>query len=366
MRNRLLLFASCIYSSFIYAQNVGIGTTTPASGLELKGPGLGSQQRITDPVSGNSLVLQGGAGANLKLSGYNYGTATAQPLYLSVDGANTIINPGAGNVGIGTASPATRLTINSALYGIEHTDGIRRLSTFLNSSGCWIGTTSNHPLHFFTNDGSQQMTLTQSGQVGIGTTTPLAGYLLDVTGPVRTSGNTTHIVAQTTGGTNSWARLYMRSTSQSWFMGTSQNFNGNQLYIGDETNNQTRFSVQPAGGPIYMQGNITQDLGGYGTPKAMIFLNGDGTIIRCYNGLTGSSTGNCGFTTGRLLGAGNYYLLFPFDISSRFFAVSVENNCCNSTITTSFQRFSSTRLDIIIMLAGTLTPTDRPVMILVY
>lgn len=355
----------CIYCSFSSAQNVGIGTKTPGSGLELKGPGLGSQQRITDAVSGNSLVLQGGAGGNLHVTGYNYATSAAQSLYLSVDGANTLINPNGGNVGIGITAPSTKLTVNSVFYGIEHTDGVRSLATFLNSAGGWIGTRSNHPLHFYTNDGSQQMTLTQSGQVGIGTTTPQGGDLLDVAGPIRSFGNTTHFVAQTTGGANSWARLYMRGPAQSWFIGTSQNFNGNQLYVGDETNNQTRLSIQPAGGPIYMQGNTTQDLGGYGFPKAMVFLNGDGTIIRCYNGLNGATSGGCGFSTGRVINTGVYYVIFPFDISARFFSISVENQCCSSQVVVSFQRVSSTRLDIINTL-GSLQTTDRPVMVIVY
>src|SRR5687767_2738240 len=112
MKNLFFLFAFCIYCSFSYAQYVGIGTTTPASGLEISGAGLRSQQRITDPISGNSLVLQGGAGGNLKVTGFNYGTFTAQPLYLSVDGANTIINSNGGNVGIGTITPTTKLTVN--------------------------------------------------------------------------------------------------------------------------------------------------------------------------------------------------------------------------------------------------------------
>ena len=105
MCKRLALVAFCFSTIISYAQNVGIGTTTPGSGLELKGPGLGAQQRITDPASGNSLVLQGGPGESLKVTGYNYGTGSAKPLYLSVDGASTIINPNGGNVGIGTAAP---------------------------------------------------------------------------------------------------------------------------------------------------------------------------------------------------------------------------------------------------------------------
>ena len=318
--------------------NVGIGTTTPGSGLELSGTGLQTQQRITDIVSGNSLVLQGGPGNNLKITGYNYTTNTAQPLYLSVDGANTFINPGIGSVGIGTTTPSSKLTVYSNIfgiggYGIEHTDGARRVSTFLNSDGGWFGTRSNHPLHFYTNGGNQQMTLTQAGQLGIGTTTPLGGYFLDVAGPVRSFGNSTHFVAQTTGGTNSWARYYMRSgigaNAQSWFMGTSQNFNGNQLYIADETFNQTRLSIQPNGGPINVQGNTTQNLSGYGLPKAMLYIRsvqvnaGEvGEIVRCYNGVTGGTTNGCGFSVTYNESNKTFAINLGFSIDDRFIVIT--------------------------------------------
>lgn len=173
----------------IYNSNagfVGIGTSTPGSGLEIRGTSFGAGQRITDATSGNSLVLQSGAGGNLKVTGYNYGTGIAQPLYLSVDGANTIINPNGGNTGIGTTAPANKLTVFSDWYGIEHTDGVVRLSSFLNSAGGWLGTLTNHALNFFTNDGGAQMTITPSGQVGIGVTSPTAK--LHIAGNIKLNG----------------------------------------------------------------------------------------------------------------------------------------------------------------------------------
>lgn len=301
MKKYFILFVYSVNVSFSYAQHVGIGTTTPGSGLELKGTGLGAQQRITDPLSGNSLVLQGGAGENLKVTGFNYTTFTAKPLYLSVDGANTFINP-------------------------------------------------------------------NGGQLGIGTTTPLGGYLLDVAGAVRSFGNTTHVVAETTGGTNSWARFYMRSSSQSWFMGTSQNFIGNQLYIVDETNNKTRISIQPGDGPINMQGNATQDIVGSGLPKAMVYLNSNGTIGRCYNGLTGASTGGCGFSS-VLVNTGNYQINFGYNISSRFYSVSAEQNCCES-VSISYALFGTSTLNIGVMTKPNFQmdfeEIDLPVMVIVY
>ncbi|MBA4150817.1 MAG: tail fiber domain-containing protein [Verrucomicrobia bacterium] len=79
-----------------------------------------------------------------------------------------------GNVGIGTATPGTRLTVATpeSSYGIEHTDGTRRLSTFLAGDGAWLGTTSPDPLHFYVNDGSNALTINTNGRVGIGTTNP--------------------------------------------------------------------------------------------------------------------------------------------------------------------------------------------------
>ncbi len=157
-------------------------------GFEVSGVGFGSQQRIIDTVSKNSLVLQSGAGSNLKITGFNYNTGTAQPLYLSTDGANTFLNTSGGSVGIGTTSPMNRLDVNG------YTRAFNNVST---------------------------------------------GF-----------------IAQTTGGTNAWARTYFRSNAQSWYIGTSQAFNDNMLYVGDETNsNIVRFSIRP-NGPIFLQGSV--------------------------------------------------------------------------------------------------------------
>lgn len=186
MRKNFLLFTFYFYISFSYAQYVGFGTTTPGSGLELKGLGLGAQQRITDGASGNSLVLQSGAGANMKITGYNYGTGTAKPLYLSTDGANTIMNPNGGNVGIGTTTPSTKLTVYADEYGFEHTNTFVRLGTYLNATAGWFGTLSDDPLYFFTNNGGAQMAILPSGQVGIGLTNPSAK--LHIAGNVKING----------------------------------------------------------------------------------------------------------------------------------------------------------------------------------
>jgi hypothetical protein len=71
------------------------------------------------------------------------------------------------NVGIGTTTPAFRLTVKTptSSYGLVHTDGTITVGTFVGGStgGGWFGTRSNHSLSFFTNDGGAAMTLETSG-----------------------------------------------------------------------------------------------------------------------------------------------------------------------------------------------------------
>jgi len=82
-----------------------------------------------------------------------------------------------GNVGIGTATPATKLTVQTTgqVFGIEHTDGTRRLTTFLDALGAWIGTFSSHPLHFFTNNFAV-LSISATGNVGVRTMSPVSTF----------------------------------------------------------------------------------------------------------------------------------------------------------------------------------------------
>jgi len=93
---------------------------------------------------------------------------------LTLDTSTLAIDPINHRVGIGTSTPSVALTVRSSgsFYGIEHTDGTRRLSTYLDANACWFGTVSSHPLYFFVNNGLSSMTLDLAGRVGIGTTSP--------------------------------------------------------------------------------------------------------------------------------------------------------------------------------------------------
>jgi hypothetical protein len=78
------------------------------------------------------------------------------------------------NVGIGTTTPADKLTVQtlSSNFGLSHTDGTVTVGTYVSPGFGWLGTKSNHPLSFYTDNSVQQMTLAVNGNLGIGTTTP--------------------------------------------------------------------------------------------------------------------------------------------------------------------------------------------------
>ncbi|MBI3460424.1 hypothetical protein HY009_05790 [Candidatus Acetothermia bacterium] len=105
-------------------------------------------------------------------------------------------------------------------------------------------------------DGTVVRLATATDKVGIGTISP--SFNLDVAGSLRAGGSAANdIVVQTSGGTNAWARFGMQTTNQRWLLGTSQNFNGDQLYLVDDTHGQVRMTIQPNGGDIsFPTGNV--------------------------------------------------------------------------------------------------------------
>jgi hypothetical protein len=90
-------------------------------------------------------------------------------------------------VGVGTTSPQSRVGIQTSdgAYGFTHTNGTVTVGTYTGLAAGWFGTRSNHPLHFFTNNGLAQVTLGTNGNFGIGTTNP--SQKLEVNGIVRTT-----------------------------------------------------------------------------------------------------------------------------------------------------------------------------------
>ena len=120
-------------------------------------------------------------------SGAWIGTRSNSPLFFFTNNGQPTVTLTGGNVGINTTTPQSRLAIRTGTfdaYGFTQTNGTVTVGTYVDNNGGAFGTRSNAPLYFFTNSSAPQVTLTQSGDFGIGVT-PQAGLKLDVGGVGR-------------------------------------------------------------------------------------------------------------------------------------------------------------------------------------
>jgi hypothetical protein len=164
--------------------NIGIGTASPIGKLTVRASGYGVMH--TDgTITAGSWV---GSGANAE--GGWLGTQSNHPLYFFTNDSGAKMTLGVnGNLGIGTTEPNAKLTVQSRGYGLLHSDETVSVGTWVDRHGGWLGTRSNHPLHFFTNDGGASMTLGVDGHLGIGT--PPEAYLVTIAGSVRIDSRST-------------------------------------------------------------------------------------------------------------------------------------------------------------------------------
>lgn len=83
-----------------------------------------------------------------------------------------------------------------------------------------------------------------------------------------------------------------------------------------------RFVQQDGTGNLSVSGNVTQPLTANGLPKALLRLDRDGNILRCYNGITGASTNGCGFSVAHNV-IGGYDISLGSQLNSSTLIVNV-------------------------------------------
>ena len=302
--------------TYYNAGKVGIGTTVPATPLEANGIVRSTRSGLAIQY----IQLDGGDPASIKLTAQSAVAAEKTLLIQNLSGEGT---PGAnnsiqfavgataspsakmtitkdGNVGIGTTAPtagvrlevvgATRLTTGGSGgaigFGAPNAEtgmsisGVNRADVRFDGSTLKLlaGTGVGPPSSF------NGIAINTNGNVGIGTTTPVAKLHVETS-----QANTAAVYGNATGAGG--AGVYGQSV---------------------------------AGAAVHAEGNATQarDKGGF--VKAMLYVNQDGTIARCYNGITDSSTGGCGFTVNHF-GPGDYYVDFSFQVDDRFVSVTPRN-----------------------------------------
>jgi len=146
---------------------MGIGMTDPTAPLSFPNSTGNKISLWGDATGGHyGLGIQGSlfqiySSANNADIAFGFGSSSAFTENMRVKGN--------GNVGIGTNNPSTKLELKTDGYGFSHTGGTVavKVGSYIDATGGWLGTNSNHPLHFYTNSGFQQMTLLTNGNVGI-------------------------------------------------------------------------------------------------------------------------------------------------------------------------------------------------------
>lgn len=149
--------------------NVGIGTANPAAKLAVS-TGDARKQFVVD-VSSDPVVKIGTP------DWYNVGALA----FVNGSAGERMRIDANGKVGIGATSPEEQLEVRTAAsaYGLLHSDGTRKVGSYVDTTGGWYGTKSNHDLKLFTNGGSSRLTITAAGD-----SVPGAGgtYMLGASG----------------------------------------------------------------------------------------------------------------------------------------------------------------------------------------
>jgi hypothetical protein len=216
--------------------NVGIGTTSPASKLHIQTDTTGTEVPLniygyrTAATAANARLV-----SVTQLNTYGigvldiYNSAQVSAIHLAADGDSYINPQNSGNVGIGTASPGSKLQVytgNTAnanngitlmrgagldVFGIKHRS---------DAGGIYRGA--------ITYDAAEVMTFLITGKVGIGTTSPQ--NKLDIVGSLGRGAPVTKTTDFTVAATENW--LIMNGTTTITItLPTASSWTGRELMI---------------------------------------------------------------------------------------------------------------------------------------
>ena len=279
------------------AGRVGIGTTNPTDGKLYVagggGSGIVATSNSTSGVWGESSTGVGVTGYSTQLNGVEGLSRSAT--YAGVNGTNLGTGPGVSGVSSGSGQPGVR-GVNAEENGI----GVRGEANAPSSVGVYGKSDANTGVYGQSTNGSgvwgQTASTTRPGVRGVST----ASNGIGVRGEANAAGS-----VGVWGQSNANTGVYGLSTDGIGVWGQSTN-----------------------GAAMRADGKAVQARDQGGWVKAMVYINYDGSIVRCYNGVTGASDGGCGFTVTKFT-RGGYGVDFGVQVNDRFIIVTPKycNDC---------------------------------------
>jgi hypothetical protein len=241
--------------------NVGIGTSSPQSLIEVNGRGRFVATTASAPSSGPGLEMYYDSGADravinsLNRTGIVYKT-------LRIDASNVLINTasGTGNVGIGTTTPVgitnyTTLDIRGSNGGLLYigASGVNTLRLIGEGTDGYVDNLSaTGSLIFRTNNATERMRIDSAGNVGIGTSSPT--QKLDVRGAIALTDGGTQTTFISNAGEIELARTagdayidFKTSTAEDFDCRISQISDGLRFLTGGNGSSSERMRITSAG-----------------------------------------------------------------------------------------------------------------------
>ncbi len=269
--------------------NVGIGTTSPNAKIDLVGGDVTGGLKISaDKVT--SAFFAFGADANeTRITSTSYGGY--KPLTIHTGGSESMRIDSSGNVGIGTTSPGSKLSIGGTTGSYSSGIGFEPTGTGARVYRTFIATDGGFRFDDVTAGFLTRLAITSSGNVGIGTTSPDAK--LQVAGGGLIVGTTSH-----TKSNNAFSNGNISLDN-----GSTTDSPGIHFYYGNNTNfgidaHTTGFrfvyNLDEAGGNVLLNITSSGNVGiGTTSPTDKLTVNGNLSIFgnKIYNGSASNSAG---------------------------------------------------------------------------